>query len=496
MNDEIKARLSHALEHAERRGSALESHVSVLKSDVRALLADGGKGEAVLKLEGELAVAMSIIEAMRSELNAPQAECAPREAQPKLTVWYGSLPESNGKTNWTAILHRGDVTEGITIDISEYPDRTRYEADRMRWMIGELADEPWILDYDADKHSGYAAPTPERAQPVGPRTTLNYDGTFDTTCAHCGGNGCFACLKSAAPTPERAPREAQPVAWKDEIIEYLQSSFDSEGITENDSGEELIRLSSAIAAVEEVAGIESFFDAVAAPTPERAPREAQPIYLVSSEGRFWQIVSEPVWVNWQADYRNVLYTAAREVQPVNIEKEDDSEIACISCGLTLGDSRLITSHAERKGRGYITKDAVERAKRVMAAVDTYHERPDGGNRHALRSILMDEFEELLAAPTPERADADTAGVNSDSFEKWWDMERARIQADRPIDKSIAHRGWCAAFAAGASQERADAEKDAARYRFLETQCKAGTYRGIISREAIDAAILAAKENKS
>jgi hypothetical protein len=53
-----------------------------------------------------------------------------------------------------------------------------------------------------------AAPQAERApreaQPVGPRTTLNYDGTFDTTCAHCGGNGCFACLKSAAPTPERA----------------------------------------------------------------------------------------------------------------------------------------------------------------------------------------------------------------------------------------------------------------------------------------------------
>jgi hypothetical protein len=67
------------------------------------------------------------------------------------------MPESNGKTNWTAILHRGDVTEGITIDQSEYPDRTRYEADRMRWMIGELAEEPWVLDYDADKHSGYVA---------------------------------------------------------------------------------------------------------------------------------------------------------------------------------------------------------------------------------------------------------------------------------------------------------------------------------------------------
>jgi hypothetical protein len=44
---------------------------------------------------------------------------------------------------------------------------------------------------------------------------------------------------------------------------------------------------------------------------------------------------------------------------------------------------------------------------------------------------------------------------------------------------------------------ADAEKDAARYRFLEDQCRKGAYRGIISREAIDAAILAAnKEKKS
>jgi hypothetical protein len=96
-------------------------------------------------------------------LAAPTPVPAPREAQPKLKVWYGSMAESNGKTNWTAILHRGDISEGITIDHSEYPDRVRYEADRMRWMIGELVDEPWILDYDADKHSGYAAPTPERA---------------------------------------------------------------------------------------------------------------------------------------------------------------------------------------------------------------------------------------------------------------------------------------------------------------------------------------------
>lgn len=86
-----------------------------------------------------------------------------RAASPQpaaLTVWYGSMPESNGKSNWTAILHKGDIASGMTIDRSEYPDRVRYEADRVRWLIGELSDEPWILDYDADKHSGYVAPKP------------------------------------------------------------------------------------------------------------------------------------------------------------------------------------------------------------------------------------------------------------------------------------------------------------------------------------------------
>lgn|GEM_PF-6217182 len=79
-----------------------------------------------------------------------------------LTVWYGSMPESNGKTNWTAILHRkGDgLMDGphLTIARSEYPDRVRYEADQVRHIIGELAEEPDILAYNADAHSGYTAP--------------------------------------------------------------------------------------------------------------------------------------------------------------------------------------------------------------------------------------------------------------------------------------------------------------------------------------------------
>ncbi|EPC4592955.1 hypothetical protein ACSB4A_002438 [Enterobacter hormaechei] len=82
------------------------------------------------------------------------------DGKPELTVWYGAMPETNGKTNWTAMLHRKGhhPWEGITIDRSEYPGRVRYEADRMRHLIGELADEPDILAYDSDAHSGYVEP--------------------------------------------------------------------------------------------------------------------------------------------------------------------------------------------------------------------------------------------------------------------------------------------------------------------------------------------------
>jgi hypothetical protein len=68
----------------------------------------------------------------------------------KLKVWFGSLPESNGKANWTAILHGGDITEGFTLARSEYKDRVRYDADRVRFLLGELEKEPFILDYDGD----------------------------------------------------------------------------------------------------------------------------------------------------------------------------------------------------------------------------------------------------------------------------------------------------------------------------------------------------------
>lgn len=99
------------------------------------------------------------------------------DGKPELTVWYGSMPETNGKTNWTAMLHRKGQHpwEGITIDRSEYPDRVRYEADRMRHLIGELPDEPDILSYDADAHSGYVNPGNSPVTPDGSEDTKRLD---------------------------------------------------------------------------------------------------------------------------------------------------------------------------------------------------------------------------------------------------------------------------------------------------------------------------------
>jgi len=69
------------------------------------------------------------------------------------------MPESNGKANWTALLHRGDLTQGFTLARSEYKDRVRYDADRVRFLLGELDKAPFILDYDGDliEHADDAA---------------------------------------------------------------------------------------------------------------------------------------------------------------------------------------------------------------------------------------------------------------------------------------------------------------------------------------------------
>lgn len=107
---------------------------------------------------------------LRAALKAKAAPAPVQPQQPELTVWYGPMPESNGKSNFTAILMRkGDgmieaMSSGMTIARSEYPERVRYEADCVRFLIGDLNEEPCILDYDTDKHSGYVAPAGQTNQ--------------------------------------------------------------------------------------------------------------------------------------------------------------------------------------------------------------------------------------------------------------------------------------------------------------------------------------------
>lgn len=112
-------------------------------------LRTGGQVEGFPELRSEV----------RPIFTRADAPCVESAAQYPLTVWYGSMPESNGRQNWTACLRRTHPTDKWSQEFcfarSEYPDRVRYEADRMRWLIGETAERPDILAYDAAAHSGY-----------------------------------------------------------------------------------------------------------------------------------------------------------------------------------------------------------------------------------------------------------------------------------------------------------------------------------------------------
>lgn len=111
--------------------------------------------------EMELPVIDDVILALAELQQRRAAMLQGADGKPELTVWYGAMPETNGKTNWTAILHRkgeGRCMDGFTIDRSEYPGRVLYAADRVRYLIGEKSERPSILDYDADAHSGYVKP--------------------------------------------------------------------------------------------------------------------------------------------------------------------------------------------------------------------------------------------------------------------------------------------------------------------------------------------------
>lgn len=157
----------------EQVASALATIVS-LESALAQSRAEAG--QAILNLESSNICCDQLTAELEKLLNETRAEALKSASAPvsamqgeaALTVWYGAMPETTGASNFTAILYRkgGDMCDGITIDRSEYPDRVRYEADRARYLIGELKDRPFILGYDADKHSGYTHPPSVQAGDV------------------------------------------------------------------------------------------------------------------------------------------------------------------------------------------------------------------------------------------------------------------------------------------------------------------------------------------
>ena len=194
---------------------AIRAYVQQLRAQPQA-----GKAEGCLRCAAR-AIAEQALDDISDDLIHAQPP-SPASAQPTLTVWENSMPESNGKSNFTAILMRkgGDIVDGITIDRSEYPDRVRYEADRVRYLIGELKDRPHILDYDADKHSGYKP----RAEAV--EVLVSRCGWFGEGRGQClfraGHKGHHTCEQDGrlVPTNREVPVELQEWAAKHKVSPY------------------------------------------------------------------------------------------------------------------------------------------------------------------------------------------------------------------------------------------------------------------------------------
>jgi hypothetical protein len=206
----------NALNDAEVEKQALRALIrDLLAAERQAALssrADGGKGEAValwaaFAPEGNLLAHSKLRPGLSDILNweplyraAPQSECAPLPKQEALGEPFQTVLNEN---RWN--LYAEEKPKGMTgcgkcdDDPAECAWHQQCQAECAPREAQPVAVKAAIPegDYDLDWIKA-CAPTPERAQPVGPRTTLNFDGTVDITCAHCGGNGCFACLSANA----------------------------------------------------------------------------------------------------------------------------------------------------------------------------------------------------------------------------------------------------------------------------------------------------------
>lgn len=103
--------------------------------------------------KGVLVAAENLIVSLLTKIS--QLETDATNCGSNLDVWYGAMPESNGKSNWTAVLYNNtgdqwDIASGFTLARSEYPHRVRYDADCIKHMLGKIPNKPDILEYDGD----------------------------------------------------------------------------------------------------------------------------------------------------------------------------------------------------------------------------------------------------------------------------------------------------------------------------------------------------------
>jgi hypothetical protein len=119
-----------------------------------------------------------------------------------------------------------------------------------------------------------------------------------------------------ATPPAAAQRE--PLAWAEEIIADLHALYDSEMITENDSGDALIRLDAAICAVEEAEQRRT-----TTPAAQQEPRCA---VIVEVFGKDWRLDYMSLPVGKHRLYtQEYVYTTppAAQRQPLTEEQIDD-----------------------------------------------------------------------------------------------------------------------------------------------------------------------------
>ena len=156
------------------------------------------------------------------------------------------------------------------------------------------------------------------------------------------------------------PEPAQePVAWATEIIDALQAQYDTEMIKENDSGDALIRLDDAIAAVEDA---EKHYTA----PPKSEPAQEPVAWMVYTEdGKSVCVTDNPA--DFADEHRALpLYTAPPQRPPLT-DEEIDKAVA--------QERDALLDHIYEYGT--LAEGVLERIRRLARAVERFIQSQKG-----------------------------------------------------------------------------------------------------------------------